>query len=345
MTIAAATQDRGQTGTAVATTGNGAGKTSPIQHMRAQITSAAMTDQFRMALPKGVSVERFQRVLLTALQNNPKLLEVDQRSVLSEAMKAAQLGLFTDGILGEAYLINAFDRGRQVAQMRVGYRGLMKLARQSGEIASLYAHEVCEGDEFSYRYGLDRDLRHVPAAAGRGALTHVYAVAKFRDGSDPDFLVMSRAAVEEIRDNYSDGWRAFKSGKIKATPWSTSFEAMAKKTVIRALCKTLPQSPELQRAVALDDAAENGRSGRIEQGEVLLEAPEPPAIEDQRPSPLDRFEAESVQQDPEQTSPHDPDTGEVLDAAPAKPATAPDPFDIPPHLRRTAPATAPESAP
>ncbi|MDK4605731.1 recombinase RecT, partial [Kingella kingae] len=65
----------------------------------------------------------------------------------------------------------------------IGYRGMIDLARRSGQIISLSARAVYENDEFSYEYGLHEDLKHKPYEDGdSGALTHVYAVAKLKDG-------------------------------------------------------------------------------------------------------------------------------------------------------------------
>lgn len=241
--------------------------------VRAELMAPAMTAQFQMALPPHVKVERFQRVIVTAVQQNMDLLNCDRRSLFGECMKAAQLGLLTDGFLGEAYLICGYTKAGKVAQMRVGYKGLMKLARQSGEISNIYAEAVFSNDRFKYALGLNRTLVHVPEQKGpRGDLTHVYAVAKWRDGSDPDFIVMTRAEIEEVRDTKSDGWKAYKANKIKSTPWATDFVPMAKKTAIRALCKLLPQSPDLNRALKIEDSADRGVPTRIEDGEIIAEA-------------------------------------------------------------------------
>ena len=69
--------------------------------------------------------------------------------------------------------------------------------------------------------------------------------------------VMTLAAVLSVRDK-SEGYRAFKEGKIRSNPWDTHFEEMGKKTVIRRLFKYLPVSVEIQHAVSLDEMADAG---------------------------------------------------------------------------------------
>mgnify|MGYP000606408718 CR=1 FL=1 len=46
----------------------------------------------------------------------------------------------------------------------MGYRGMIDLARRSGQLVDISARAVHQGDEFSYSYGLNEDLRHVPCA-------------------------------------------------------------------------------------------------------------------------------------------------------------------------------------
>ena len=49
--------------------------------------------EIRKALPSVISTERFTRMALSALNNNPQLMECTQMSFLAALMNAAQLGL------------------------------------------------------------------------------------------------------------------------------------------------------------------------------------------------------------------------------------------------------------
>lgn len=221
--------------------------------------------QFAMALPKHLTPERLLRVTMTAVQNTPKLLECDRTSLFAAVTTCAQLGLEPDGVLGQAYLVPF--KGK--VQFIPGYKGYLTLARNSGEISTIQAHEVRENDFFDYGYGLNERLDHRPAEGDRGEITHFYAYAKFKDGGHV-FEVMTRADVEAIRDN-SEGYKAFKQGYIKSTPWESHFVQMGRKTVIRRLANYLPLS--VQRAAALDAAYENGVSASTnEYGDVMIDA-------------------------------------------------------------------------
>lgn len=190
------------------------------------------------AVPKHVSIDRLSRVALSELRTNPKLLGCSPPSLMNAVVKAAQLGLEVGGSLGHAYLVPY----KTEATLIVGYRGLIALARRSGEIQSITARVVHENDAFEVEFGLEEKLRHVPAIDNPGPMTHVYAVAKLMGGG-VQYDLMTKAEVEAIRKRS----RAGSSG-----PWVSDPEEMAKKTVVRRLCKFLPISIELADALEAD---------------------------------------------------------------------------------------------
>ena len=134
--------------------------------------------------------------------------------------------------------------------MIIGYRGMMDLARRSGQVKRITARVVRKGDKFDYAYGLDERLTHTPDEAASGDITHVYAFVELIEGYK-DFDVMSRAEVEAVRKRSKAGGDG---------PWVTDYGEMAKKTVIRRLLKRIPSSTELQQALTLQDLAESGKS-------------------------------------------------------------------------------------
>lgn len=226
---------------------------SAIEVFVGQVLPAERAEDLMRALPAHVKPERFRRNLSIAIAQHPKLLQCDPLAVFSEVAKAAALGLLLDPQLGEAYLITGWDAraGRLAPQLRSGYRGLIKLARQSGQITNIYAHDVCEQDVFRASLGTAKSLIHEPNYLGdRGAAKAFYAVVQFADGAD--FEVMTIPEIHRIRDR-ADAWQAFVAKKIKSTPWATDEGEMSKKTVLRRLLKRVPMSPELADAVRLDD--------------------------------------------------------------------------------------------
>lgn len=227
------------------------------------LTDPKIKAQMALALPKHVTADRLARIALTEVRKIPKLAQCDQTSFLGAIMQCAALGLEPGGALGHCYLI-PFENKRQnrtEVQFIVGYRGMIDLARRSGQILSIEARAVYDKDHFEVELGLDSKIVHRPDwnASNRGQLTFVYAVAKLKDGG-VQFDVMSRAEIEAIRDKsqgYSVAKRYARDGVINS-PWATNFEEMAKKTVVRRLFKYLPVSIEIQRAVGMDEQADAG---------------------------------------------------------------------------------------
>ena len=206
----------------------------------------AMENQFAMAAPKGMEASQLVRDALTALRQNPQLANCSQASVLGGLMTCAQLGL-RPGVLGQAWLIPFRDKrqgGQQVAQLVIGYQGLVELAHRSGQIKSLIGRVVYENDVFDVDYGLNDTLVHKPTMRGsKGAAVAYYTIAKFNTGGHA-FFVMSHDDMLEYRDRHA---------KSKSGPWRTDFDAMALKTTVRQLAKWLPKSTELATALSVDE--------------------------------------------------------------------------------------------
>lgn len=209
------------------------------------LTSKAMMAQLKMALPKHVTPERLARIVLTEIRRTPKLLECRRESLLGAILQCAQLGL-EPGTLGQCWIIPYGPEATFVA----GYRGLAQLAWRSNMISSLSARAVFEGDVFAYDFGEDK-ISHKPGGESDPAkLTHVYAVIHTSSGGRL-WDVMTRDEVEKIKTRS----RAGSSG-----PWKTDYAEMAKKTVFRRLMKIAPCSAEIQTALSLEEAADQGIS-------------------------------------------------------------------------------------
>ena len=218
-------------------------------------------------LPKHLNAERLLKVAQIAATTTPALAKCDVASLVGAIGQCAQMGLEPNTVLGHAYLVpfntkrkdtNGGERWVNSVQVIIGYKGLIDLARRSGQIVSIAAHEVCERDKFEMVYGLDEKLNHTPAMGDRGEVIGFYSVAKLNDGGHC-FEFMSRHQVETIRDGSQGFQQAAKYGKQASHPWMAHFVEMGRKTVIRRLAKFLPLSVEFQTGVALDSMADAGR--------------------------------------------------------------------------------------
>lgn len=201
-----------------------------------------MKPEIARVLPNQMSPDRMARIATTALKQTPALAQCTPASFLGALMTASQLGL-EPGPLGLAYLV---PYGKQCTFIP-GYRGLIQLARNSGQLVDVWAEIVYEKDTFKQTLGLHRDLVHEPAEGERGKPVRVYAAAELRDGGRP-FVVMTFSEVEAIRARS----RAGNNG-----PWKTDWAEMAKKTAIRRLSKWLPLSAEFNAAMVQDTSVRN----------------------------------------------------------------------------------------
>lgn len=231
------------------------------------------------ALPAHLKPERMLRIVLSAASRNPKLLDCTGSSLVGAVVQSSVLGLECDSALGQAYLVPFFNgKTKQTeCQLIPGYKGLVKLARNSGELLTIQDRCVFRGDEFRYAFGLDPVLEHIPRYTTT-EITHAWASALLNNGGR-QFEVMSIAEIEKIRARS----RAKDSG-----PWQTDYEMMCRKTVIKRLCRLLPQSVELSRALVLDDRSEAGKwqgTGSIEVlPETIAELPPPDDATDAEPA-------------------------------------------------------------
>jgi recombination protein RecT len=282
---------------------------SPVAVLAAELEKGAR--EFKKALPAHITPEKLQRTILTAVQNNPKLLQADRRSLLNSAMKAAQDGLLPDG--REAAFVefrtNEKVDGQWISRQLIQYMpmmwGLRKKILQSGEITSLevnvvYAAEVAKG-AFLYEVGLEPPLRHRPsldlteAETGDDQLIAAYSIATFKDGTK-SYELMRRFEIEKVQEASQTGSTRDKKGQPKESkgPWRDWKPEMWKKTVARRHSKSLPMSGDILDVEVRDDTvyAEStmGVLGSAEGGQPQLS---------------DRTD---------DTPPHDAETGEIIEA-------------------------------
>lgn len=201
-------------------------------------------------MPREMSAQRLYQMYLSTINREKELANCTVESVLSCFMRCTSLGLEPSNVngLGMAFILpfgnKNYQTGQKEATFILGYRGILELARRSGKIRDISARVVHEGDEFSYRYGLNEDLTHVPCYKP-GKLTHVYMIANFKDGGHY-FKVMSADEIKQAMQRSP-------SARKQNSPWYTDFEAMAMKTVIRRSAAFLPLSVESKTAISEDE--------------------------------------------------------------------------------------------
>ena len=265
--------------------------------------------QFRAALPAHIPVERFVRVVLTAIQTSPKLAQMDRASLWNACMRAAQDGLLPDGREGALVPF----KGKVTWIPMVG--GIRKKVRNSEAIATWDVHAVHAKDQFQFELGDDPYIKHKPfmpkplersgaetdeqyrarlrAHIDPGPLIAVYSVAVLKTGEKSRDM-MTRADVELVRDTYA---RKDDDGKFSPM-WRNSFDEAAKKTLARRHAKVLPMSTDLDDILRRDDELYDLKGA----SDKVLAGPRPKSLSA-------RIDALAGLED----TPHDPETGEVID--------------------------------
>ncbi len=225
-------------------------KVTPQKKMQSVLSK--MMPEIKKAVASTMTPERFSRIALSLYNGNPAFWEADTTTFLSALMQSAQCGLEPNTVLGEAYLIAYRNKKQGITEVnfQVGYKGILKMAFNTGEYEAIYAHEVRKDDEFEYEYGLNKNLIHKPADVPSDEVTHYYAVYKLKNGGF-DFVVWSKERVEKHAREFSKNY-TYKGNINKSSVWFKNFDSMAKKTVLLDVLKYAPKSVEMAKALDLD---------------------------------------------------------------------------------------------
>ena len=224
----------------------------------------------------GADTDKFIQIACNFMDGKPKLLAASRASLFAEITKAAQSRLFLDG--QEASLVPFKDQ----VKLMVGYKGILKMVRNSGELASINAGVVYEKDTFEYFVDEKGEhIKHMPDRffKERGKPVQTYCIARIKGGNEPYIEVMSEDEVQSCR-------KVSRAGDD--SPWNGPFaDEMRKKTVIRRISKRLPMSTDLNMAINDEEFEENPvetvepktTSTRLEQAVVPQVEQKPPEVQ------------------------------------------------------------------
>jgi recombination protein RecT len=209
--------------------------------------------RIKAVIGNNMSGERLYQLCVSTINKEPKLAECSPESVLSCFMKCSALGLEPSAVdgLGRAYILpfgNKNSRtGEKDATFIIGYKGIIDLARRSGELKSIHAQAVYQGDDFdAWEDETGQHFRfHAASCADHSekTLTDVFVNVQLVNGGFV-FEHMTKQEVDQIRR---------RSKSANNGPWVSDYEAMAKKTVIRRVFPNLPVSVNAASAVGADE--------------------------------------------------------------------------------------------
>lgn len=214
--------------------------------IRKLIEDPLMQAEIEKALPTAMTPKRFTRLLLTAVNSNPLLLQCNPRSLLASGMQCAQLGLEPNTPLGHCWLLPFRNHKKNIVEVQfiLGYRGIIDLAHRSDHILSVEARTVHEHDAFDYQFGLNEKLDHVPVLTDPGEPIAYYGIARFTGGGHY-WVVLSPATIEEHRA---------RSSSPNSPAWKDDYDAMARKTAVRVMAPYLPLSAVAAEGIAADES-------------------------------------------------------------------------------------------
>lgn len=208
------------------------------------MNSGAVMKKLNDVLGSEKKASSFVSSVISVAQNNKLLRNAQPMTILSSAMVAATLDLPIVPTLGMAYIVPY----KGIATFQIGYRGILELAMRSGEFKNIIDEVVYEGqliskNKFTGEYIFDEEAKKSDKPIG------IMARFDLINGfSKTIFWTM-----EEVQAHAKKFSQAFRSGYD--SPWKSDFEAMGKKTVLKALLnKYAPKSVAMNTAIKFDQA-------------------------------------------------------------------------------------------
>jgi recombination protein RecT len=217
------------------------------------------------ALGKWMAYDQLMLFVLNSVRRTPDLLYCTQASIFSAIMQSIMAGLPPDDFRGLAYLLPFWNekKKRYECVFMPGYKGYIKLGRDSGEVVNVFSDIVYSNEFYKVERGLKPVLEHTPLPPDkRGDIIGAYTVLKLNEGAE-DFCFMWKKDIEKIKAR----------SKAKYGPWNTDVEWMMKKTTIRQVYKLHNLSPQIAAAVAIDEQVDAGLSPMLgDPDEIEVEA-------------------------------------------------------------------------
>lgn len=204
-------------------------------------------EQLKHHAPEGFSVDRAKRSVLALLHNDSiqggNLSRCSPASLVFAMVQASALGLELG--TGDAYVIPY----KQQATLSIGYRGMIKLGKRSGEITHIKAEVVYDGEEFRvWSDERGEHLQHVPTFPRSSEdIVAVYCCIVCHDGFR-DYEYMDAGEIDAVKAASES-----KMGGRTSPAWRQWYGEMAKKAVIRRALKRYTLAPEVERVFEHED--------------------------------------------------------------------------------------------
>lgn len=246
---------------------NGLRKAPDTPMARFNLCIASVKTQQYLLQVLGRKKESFVNNITALVANDENLQGCSPMSLIYAGIKATALDFPLDNNLGFAYVIpynnkkkitdeNGVTREVVVkeAQLQWGYRAFIQLAIRTGQYRRINVTDVREGEIKSMDL-LTGEIAF-DAVPNRIELPVIGYAAYFElvNGFSKT-LYMTVEELQRHAMSYSKTYSSKFEGTRNSSKWTTDFDAMAKKTVIKLLLsKYAPLSVQMQEAVKTDQA-------------------------------------------------------------------------------------------
>lgn len=197
-------------------------------------------------------------------KDNALLQKCSDNSILSALAQAGAFNLPITPSLGQAFIVpyKKYDKETKTetyeAQFQLGWKGYMQLALRTGQYVKIHAGKVCEGEFRGFN-----PITGEPQIGQKisNEVVGYVAYMKLKNGFEKT-IFMSIDDMREHAEKYSQSYSYDKRNGKKSSPWTTSFDAMACKTVLKSLLKNFGiLSTELATAIQADQAVIDDNNG------------------------------------------------------------------------------------
>jgi recombination protein RecT len=232
---------------AVASKQNNAPAPPPQTRVLALLASDEVKARFHAVMTDRTMLDRFIGVLTNAIHTNPKIAECTEQSLMASMIKCANLKLEpNDAIRQQCFLIPRWNGkiNKLECSWEIGAKGLIELAYRSGEVQAIACSEIYERDYFDVDWGTNEVTHKLPKTDRfkRGEVEGYWAQWIGKDGAKGRPAVMSKEDMVAFMEQYV---QSVKDPKTRPySPWTTAFDQMALKTVIKRCLKTAPISAD-----------------------------------------------------------------------------------------------------
>jgi recombination protein RecT len=196
----------------------------PMDKLKAVLSVESVQQQFRNALAENAGA--FTASIIDLYGSDNYLQQCDPNQVVMEALKAATLKLPINKQLGFAWIVPYKVKGKPTPQFQIGYKGYIQLAMRTGQYRCINADAIYEGCEVE-REILTGDI-WIKGTPTSDKPIGYFAYFELLNGFSKT-AYMTRAEMEAHGKRYSPSYGMANSA------WTTDFDEMAKKTMIRQL--------------------------------------------------------------------------------------------------------------